>query len=106
MPKFLLLRRTGNLARCAAGSAGKAGLMKRFARKTATQYFAAFLLLLCWFPALASAQNSRPRALPALALLAQDAHVDRLAAVEQAAADAKTSGDNAWMLTSSALVLL
>jgi Amt family ammonium transporter len=30
----------------------------------------------------------------------------RLAAVEQAAADAKSSADNAWMLTSSALVLL
>jgi Amt family ammonium transporter len=33
-------------------------------------------------------------------------HVDRLTAVEQTAADARTSGDNAWMLTSSALVLL
>jgi Amt family ammonium transporter len=32
--------------------------------------------------------------------------VDRLTAVEQVAADAKSSGDNAWMLTSSALVLL
>jgi ammonium transporter, Amt family len=30
----------------------------------------------------------------------------RLAAVEQAAADAKTSADNAWMLVSSALVLM
>src|SRR5579862_7440126 len=33
----------------------------------------------------------------------QAAHI---AALEQAAADAKTSGDNAWMLTSAALVLL
>jgi Amt family ammonium transporter len=30
----------------------------------------------------------------------------RLAKIEQAAADAKSSGDNAWMLTSSALVLM
>jgi Amt family ammonium transporter len=39
-------------------------------------------------------------------LVAPITQVDRLTAVEQAAADAKTSGDNAWMLTSSALVLL
>src|SRR6202142_2713229 len=30
----------------------------------------------------------------------------RLTAVEQAAADAKSSADNAWMLTSAALVLM
>jgi Amt family ammonium transporter len=42
----------------------------------------------------------------AAALVAPDIHVDRLAAVEQAAAEAKSAGDNAWMLTSSALVLL
>ncbi len=45
-------------------------------------------------------------ALSAMALIAPEIHVDRLTAVEQAAADAKSSGDNAWMLTSSALVLL
>ncbi len=42
----------------------------------------------------------------AAALVFPVIHADRLTAVEQAAADAKTSGDNAWMLTSSALVLL
>ena len=39
-------------------------------------------------------------------LIAPEIHVDRLAAVEQAAADAKGSADNAWMLASCALVLL
>jgi ammonium transporter, Amt family len=33
-------------------------------------------------------------------------HVDRLAAVERAAAEAKGSADNAWMMVSAALVLL
>jgi len=42
----------------------------------------------------------------AAALVAPQIHVDRLAAVEQAAADAKGSADNAWMLASCALVLL
>ena len=32
-------------------------------------------------------------------------NVDRLAAVEQAAAEAKQSADNAWMMVSAALVL-
>jgi Amt family ammonium transporter len=31
---------------------------------------------------------------------------DRVAKLEQQVADAKTSGDNAWMLVSSALVLM
>jgi len=39
-------------------------------------------------------------------LVAPEVHVDRLAAVEQAAAEAKGSADNSWMLASSALVLL
>jgi Amt family ammonium transporter len=39
-------------------------------------------------------------------LVAPQIHVDRLAAVEQAVADAKGSADNSWMLASSALVLL
>ena len=38
------------------------------------------------------------------AVFAQDA--DRIAKLEQAAADAKTSADNSWMLISSALVLM
>ena len=63
-------------------------------------------LLLSFFPRIASAQNLATHALSAMALIAPEIHVDRLTAVEQAAADAKSSGDNAWMLTSSALVLL
>jgi Amt family ammonium transporter len=35
-----------------------------------------------------------------------DAPSERIAKLEQAVADAKSSGDNAWMLTSSALVLM
>src|ERR1700722_13700549 len=42
----------------------------------------------------------------AAALVAPEIAVDRLTAVEKAVAGAKTSGDNSWMLTSSALVLL
>src|SRR3984957_17212229 len=42
----------------------------------------------------------------AAALVAPEIAVDRLTAVEKAVAEAKTSGDNSWMLTSSALVLL
>jgi len=42
----------------------------------------------------------------AATLMAPQVHVDRLAAVEQAVADAKSSADNSWMLASSALVLL
>ncbi|MBZ5500913.1 MAG: ammonium transporter [Acidobacteriia bacterium] len=41
----------------------------------------------------------------AAVVVAPEIHVDRLAAVEQAAADAKGSADNAWMLVSAALVL-
>ena len=47
--------------------------------------------------------GSAPHAL--VALVAPQIHVDRLAAVEQAVAEAKGSADNSWMLTSSALVL-
>ena len=41
-------------------------------------------------------------------LVAPDIHTDaeRIAALEQQVAEAKSSGDNSWMLTSSALVLL
>ena len=73
---------------------------------TTVKCFSALLLLFCCLPAVAPASSMAKPALPALALVAPDIHVDRLAAVEQAAADARTSGDNAWMLTSSALVLL
>ena len=38
--------------------------------------------------------------------VAVDAQTDRIAKLEQQVADAKSSGDNAWMLTSAALVLM
>ncbi|MGC2421554.1 MAG: ammonium transporter [Candidatus Acidiferrales bacterium] len=42
----------------------------------------------------------------AAAWVAPNLYVDRIAALERATADAKSSADNAWMLSSSALVLL
>ena len=58
---------------------------------------AGLLLLLCLSPRILPAQNS-----PA----APATDSQRIAALEQQAADAKSSADNAWMLTSSALVLM
>ena len=61
--------------------------------------------LLCFIPQAALALPVG-NTFSAAAVIAPDIHVDRLAAVEQAVADAKGSADNAWMLTSAALVLL
>ena len=58
------------------------------------------------FPITTLARNFDKTDLSEVAFVAPEVHVDRLAAVEQAASEAKTSGDNAWMLMSSALVLL
>jgi Amt family ammonium transporter len=58
------------------------------------------ILFLLFSPHILHAQTSSTPATPA----ATDSQ--RLAAVEQAAADAKSSADNAWMLVSSALVLM
>ncbi|HXX19782.1 MAG TPA: ammonium transporter [Candidatus Acidoferrum sp.] len=69
--------------------------------------FSIAILLLCFAPSVVSARTlwgATPAAVGTL--IAPDIHVDRLAAVEQAAADAKGSADNSWMLASSALVLL
>ncbi|HET9791556.1 MAG TPA: ammonium transporter, partial [Candidatus Angelobacter sp.] len=67
---------------------------------------------LCFFvPIFLPAQTANPTA-PAtngaspLAAQKADTQSDRLAKLEQQIADAKSSADNAWMLTSSALVLL
>ncbi|HYL45959.1 MAG TPA: ammonium transporter [Candidatus Limnocylindrales bacterium] len=60
------------------------------------------ILVLLLSPQILHAQTSS--APPAAALAASDSQ--RLAAVEQAASDAKSSADNAWMLVSSALVLM
>ncbi|MGA8143902.1 MAG: ammonium transporter [Candidatus Acidiferrales bacterium] len=57
---------------------------------------AVLFILLGFAPLNLLAQNS----------LSQDAQSRRIAALEQQAADAKSSADNAWMLTSSALVLM
>ncbi len=62
-------------------------------------------ILLCFCPAALFASPSSA-AVPMAALVAPQITVDRLTAVEKSLADARTSGDNAWMLTSSALVLL
>ena len=64
------------------------------------------LLFSCCFPLTVSARKSSDGPLALAILVAPDIHVDRLTAAERAAADAKSSGDNAWLLTSSALVLL
>ena len=45
-------------------------------------------------------------AIPAVAQTSASGNDGRIAKLEQAAADAKSSGDNAWMLTSAALVLM
>ena len=52
------------------------------------------------------AQTPGSPAAPAAASATAAAQNDRLARVEQQLADAKSSADNAWMLTSSALVLM
>jgi Amt family ammonium transporter len=64
------------------------------------------LLLTCFLALTASVIRAADRPFVLAVLVAPDVHVDRLTAVEQAVADAKSSGDNSWMLTSSALVLL
>jgi len=66
-------------------------------------------IVVCLLSCASSALFARERASaqPAVAaLVAPNMYANRLAAVEQAAANAQSSGDNAWMLTSSALVLL
>ena len=60
------------------------------------------ILVVCFSALTAVAQASTP----ASGSGSPDALNDRLARLEQQAADAKSSADNAWMLASSALVLL
>jgi len=57
------------------------------------------LAMVSLFPLCALAQTSSAKP-------ASDTQSERIAKLEQAVADAKSSGDNAWMLTSSALVLM
>jgi hypothetical protein len=58
------------------------------------------------FPAGLAAQNSNGASAPVSSATAVEAPNERLARLEQQVADAKGSADNAWMLTSSALVLM
>ena len=62
-----------------------------------------FLAMVCPLPPAALAQTANTSGGPNLTSDAQSA---RIAKLEQAAADAKSSGDNAWMLICSALVLM
>src|SRR5277367_5267320 len=70
---------------------------------------AVVLALMVCLSAVALAQTSSPAvssSAPASDTGKADATSAKIAALEQAVADAKTSGDNAWMLTSAALVLM
>src|SRR5215471_9548813 len=64
-----------------------------YSAKLLKVFLAVLFLFLALHAALAEAQSS-------------PADADRIAKLEQAVADAKSSADNAWMLTSSALVLM
>jgi ammonium transporter, Amt family len=79
-------------------------------RKKWIHRFALVLLISSFAPVAARAQGAGGfvRAPVELAFVAPQIHVDRdrVAAVERAVADAKSSADNSWMLASSALVLL
>ena len=62
------------------------------------------VLGVCLFALVAQAQTSSPP--PGGSILTSDASSARMAQLERDVADAKSSGDNAWMLMSSALVLM
>ena len=64
------------------------------------------LAMVSLFSLCALAQTSSANPNPSGAKAASDSQSERIAKLEQAVADAKSSGDNAWMLTSSALVLM
>jgi ammonium transporter, Amt family len=65
----------------------------------------AFLVLVSCSP-IAFAQSSASPSAGSMATATSEAQEARLAKLEQAAADAKLSADNGWMLVSSALVLM
>ena len=77
-------------------------------RETWLRLLALVLLTVSCAPAALAAQISAGAVQSGveLALVAPQIHVDRVAALEQAVGDAKSSADNSWMLASSALVLL
>ncbi len=59
-----------------------------------------------FIPVISLAQTSSPSASATSNAAPSESQNDRLAKIEQQIADAKSSADNAWMLTSSALVLM
>jgi ammonium transporter, Amt family len=73
-------------------------------RKTLT---VCLLMVVCLLALAAGAQvSAAPNASTANASPAKEDQSAKIAKLEQAVGDAKTSGDNAWMLVSSALVLM
>src|SRR6202142_3011125 len=64
------------------------------------------LVMVCLFAIGAPAQTPGGNAVASGTITANETQSARIAKLEQAVADAKSSGDNAWMLTSSALVLM
>ncbi len=59
-----------------------------------------------FIPLISLAQSASPTVPATSSAASADAQNDRLAKIEQQIADAKSSADNAWMLTSAALVLM
>ena len=72
--------------------------------KTAATVCLMFLVCLLALPA--RAQTAVANTATSAAAASPDPQAARIAKLEQAVADAKSSGDNAWMLVSSALVLM
>jgi ammonium transporter, Amt family len=95
-------------AHSVTGRVAPAKALSALMRKLWIQRLAVGLLVFWCAPItlLAKTPSSMTSSVSALAFVAPQMHVDRLAAVEQAVADAKGSADNSWMLASSALVLL
>ena len=90
--------------------------MARFDSKNLSKRTLLAVILLCALPltlrtAAAQADSSPPASQPSAAVGGSAAGAtpvtrERMAKLEQAVADAKSSADNSWMLTSSALVLM
>jgi Amt family ammonium transporter len=89
-------------------NAARALLCPRIRMKMAALGLAAFLLITAGpvFAAVAPAVRAKAAVDGTAAASSTLSLADRLTAVEQKTADAQAAGDNAWMLVSSALVLL
>jgi ammonium transporter, Amt family len=73
---------------------------------TKFRIFVLIAALSFFMPVIAPAQTASPAAPSAASTTVANGQNDRLAKIEQQIAEAKSSADNAWMLTSSALVLM